>query len=88
MESMQLKIDKLNEKVKHISVLTSSITGSLIPFKKKNNCFMDKEETHVMVKELQNLNKNAQIIQTWVNDTGLDEKICTPKAFSGRTSKN
>ena len=52
METMELKIDKLNEKVKHISVLTSSITGSLIPFKKKNNTFMDKEESHKMVKEL------------------------------------
>ena len=67
-------IESLNDRVKHLSVLLTELTGSLKLHGLNMNDFNLKTKSNVFTK-IHNVDQQSKIISHWINETKLGQKL-------------
>lgn len=65
-QQLVYNINKMNEKMQHLSMIQVEMTSIMIPFKQQIKRMMDQEETNQMYRDMKNIEKSAKIVQKWI----------------------
>lgn len=66
-------IESLNERVKHLSNVQNELAITLEPIKNSMNIFDEKTKKKLLQK-VENIQQQSKIVNSWINDTNLNEK--------------
>lgn len=66
--SLIAKVEDLNQKLRHLSVLQLEMSTNVIPYKQQKQNFMDSHDENKMIVDLERVKRNATIVSQWIND--------------------
>lgn len=84
---LEVKVDNLNEKLKHLSIVQMEMAEMLVPIKKKSIKCMEEGDKNNIGIQLENLSRNSKIISTWINSVQLGQNVMRSPVLSNPNTR-